>query len=283
MTVVGRVTAIWRYPIKSMMGEALPEAELGPLGIPGDRAWAIHDSVQLRGAKKFPALMQCRARYRREPDETATPVDVVLPDGAKTASDAPDVDRLLSGFLGTEVTLCARRPASDREHYRRREERTPEAAREALGREPDEPMPDFGIMPKELMDELRDYAAPLGTYFDAYPIHLVTTSWLGALAEHNPSSRFEAERFRPNLVIETSEPGLVELGWCGERVRIGSAELSCVVPTIRCSMTMHATGALPRDPQVLRTIVRETDQNVGIYATPDRPGLVRVGDSVEIA
>jgi uncharacterized protein YcbX len=68
--VVGRVVEVWRYPVKSMGGELLAEARLGPRGIVGDRGWALRDESagEIRGAKKLPALMRCRARYDAEPD-----------------------------------------------------------------------------------------------------------------------------------------------------------------------------------------------------------------------
>ena len=65
--IVGRVAEIFRFPVKSMGGERLPRVEVGPQGVPGDRAWAVRDETRggIRGAKKIPALMGCRARYGR--------------------------------------------------------------------------------------------------------------------------------------------------------------------------------------------------------------------------
>ena len=65
---VGRVLEVRRYPVKSMGGELLRDAELAARGLPGDRAWAVRDELRggIRGAKKLPALMQLQAQY---PDE----------------------------------------------------------------------------------------------------------------------------------------------------------------------------------------------------------------------
>ena len=38
-----RLGEIWRYPVKSMAGEQLTEAEVGPEGIPGDRVVHVED------------------------------------------------------------------------------------------------------------------------------------------------------------------------------------------------------------------------------------------------
>lgn len=285
MAVVGRISEVWRYPVKSMQGESLTQCDVSELGVLGDRGWALRDedSGEIKGAKKFPALMQLQARYPAEPHSDAIPpAAITFPDGETVASDAAGINQKLSEFLNANVTMFPRLPAEDVEHYRRRVELTEPELRALFAREPDEPLPDLGVIPAELVAEITEFTSPRGTYFDAYPIHLLTTSWLTALTELNSGSRFEPARFRPNFVIEDAEQGLAELNWCGKRLQIGSAEFDCDVATMRCGMTTHATGGLPRDTKVLRTIVRETGQNVGAYATVSQPGSIKVGDAVEL-
>ena len=151
--------------------------------------------------------------------------------------------------------------------------------RDLFGRQPGEPLPDLSVFPRELLE----FTSPRGTYFDAFPLHLLTTSWLDELGRHNRDAIFDARRFRPNFLIESAAGGRPELGWTGAAVRLGDAEIRCEMPTVRCSMTIQATADLPRDPRVLRTIVAVSDQNVGVYATVRRPGAVRVGDPVELS
>ena len=106
--VVGRVTELWRYPVKSMAGERLGSCTLGPRGIPGDRGWAIRDESagEIRGAKKLPQLLLCAARYAEEPtDGRIPPAEIVLPDGARLWSDRPEAAERLSALLGRRVTL----------------------------------------------------------------------------------------------------------------------------------------------------------------------------------
>jgi hypothetical protein len=131
--------------------------------------------------------------------------------------------------------------------------------------------------------ELFEYTSPLGTYFDAFPIHLLTTAWLDELARRTPGAQFDRRRFRPNFLIEpeNGRRGFVELDW-GKRVRVGEAMLELTVPCARCVMTTLPQQDLPKDPSVLRTIVRESEQNVGLYASVVEGGRVRVGDPVEV-
>ncbi len=152
--------------------------------------------------------------------------------------------------------------------------------REIFGRTPDEPIPDLSVFPKEIFA----FTSPLGTYFDAFPLHLLTTASLDMLAQRNPAAQWNVRRFRPNFVIETTTgiSGLVENEWLGRSVRIGALTIHCPLPTPRCVMTTLAQQGIEKDPSILRTVVRDADQNVGVYATIITPGHVKVGDMVEL-
>jgi len=285
--IVGRVIEIWRYPVKSMGGGELRECRVGAQGIPGDRGWALRDDEarEVRGAKKFPALLQCRARYLEEPNGAASPpAEITLPDGTRLATDDPTVSRRLSELCGTRVTLHPIRPPDDLEHYRRRLPGDPakleRALREVFGRLPEEPLPDLSVFPPEILE----FTSPPGTYFDAYPIHVISTAWLDDLARSNPGARFDRRRFRPNFLIkpEPKRTGKVEQEWTGREVRIGSVRVKIEMPVVRCSMVAQPQGDLPKDPSVLRTVVNASDQNVGVYASVVAPGTVKIGDPVEI-
>lgn len=307
--LVGRVKEVWRYPLKSMAGERLEAAGVGARGLHGDRGWALRDEEagEIRGAKISPALMLCAARYRGEPGPEGAPphADITLPDGAATSTDAADVNERLSELVGRRVTLWPLRPASDRAHYRRampaarvvgllsrsrsfrrlalgamRLVGKDRELREDFGREPGEPMPDLSLLPAEIFE----FTSPPGTYFDAFPLHLLTTASLRALARHAPAAAWDARRFRPNFLVETADgvEGLVESGWAGRRLRIGALTLRCEMPTPRCSMTIQAQAGIPKDPRVLRAIVKEAGQNLGMYATVESGGQVSVGDEVEL-
>ena len=225
--IVGRIRELWRYPVKSMLGERIEAAPLGANGIPGDRAWAVRDEERggIRGAKKIPALMRLRARYREEPTAERVP--------------APEIE--LPGA---------------------------------------EPRRDLSKLPPELFQ----FESPPGTYVDAFPLLELSDATLRRLQRLAPKSRVDVRRFRPNLVVATPDgvEGFAELDWIGKRVRIGQAEISVAMACPRCVMITHAFEDLPQDTGLMRTVVREADQNVGVYARVERAGRVAVGDAVEV-
>ena len=79
------VTELWRFPIKSMLGEQLHEVDIGPLGFVGDRRRAVIDAdsgVSL-SAKRYGELLRCRARTVGER------VTIEFADGADVDDRAP--------------------------------------------------------------------------------------------------------------------------------------------------------------------------------------------------
>jgi uncharacterized protein YcbX len=304
----GRVREIWRYPVKSMAGEPLDYSDVAANGLWGDRGWAVRDETtgEIHNAKRHPVLMQCFAAYRVAPREDVIPhVEITLPDGTKISSDSSDVSRRLSELMQRHVTLRRRPPATDTRYYRRRElgaalagrlaqyrpgrrllqwailrGKAATELRETFGRAPDEPLPDFADVPGSIFE----FQTPPGTYFDLYPIHVLTSSTLQRLSALNPTANWDIRRFRPNVVIDTEpENGAVETDWVGRAVRIGAFVMKGEMPTIRCAMTMHAQADLPRDASVLRTIVRESNQCVGLYASVAAPGRVTIFDPVQLS
>jgi hypothetical protein len=275
-----KVDQLWRYPVKSMMGEQVPTGAVGALGLVGDRGWAVRDEERggIRGAKKIAELMQLSASYVDEPDGD---VEITLPDGSSVASTDADRDERLSRALDHPVTLWPRRPPSDLDHYRRGpadHDDIVDELRAIFGREPDEPLPDLSAFPPEILE----YESPPGTYVDAYPLMVMSTSALRSLEQALPDSAVDVRRFRPNVVIDTGgRTGHPELEWAGMRARIGSATIELTTPCPRCVMVTHAIGdELPADRSILRHIVRDLDQNVGMYASVVEEGAISPGDSV---
>src|SRR5437867_4407468 len=116
----GSVVALWRYPVKSMMGEELNSSEVTQRGLLGDRAYALVDAetgkvASAKNPRRWPRLFDFRAVYTEPPrkGEKSPPVRITLPDGTICLSEQPDVQAVLSAALGRTATLTLTLPQGD--------------------------------------------------------------------------------------------------------------------------------------------------------------------------
>ena len=312
--VVGLVVSMWRYPVKSMLGEELNATEVREQGLTGDRAYALVDAetgviISAKLPRKWGALFDCRATL-----DALTQVKITLPDGAIVLGNAADVNEILSQAFGRKVKLSIAPPQTPSiEMYTPDIKDTPDANTET----------NAAIRPN--------------TFFDAATVHLLTTATLNQFQSLKPTSRFETRRFRPNFVIQPANgaTGFVEneallnpsmnrwvatflerplnppqvrdfesprvpqnrgLGgkfissfsnaendWVGKTLEIGKeVYLSVTEPCPRCVMTTMPQSELPNDVDILRTIVRHNQGHVGIYASVVQGGTIRRGDRVAL-
>ena len=149
-----------------------------------------------------------------------------------------------------------------------------------FAREGDEPLPDFATFPEVLME----YVAVPGTFFDNEEINLMTTASLAHMQARNPGADWDVRRFRPNFLIETVPglEGLAENAWVGRKLAIGGLVLEITMATPRCGMTVQPQDGLVYDKTILRTIVREGAQCLGVGAHCLKAGSVAVGARVEL-
>jgi len=283
------VGEIWRYPAKSMLGQQLSRVSITPEGVLGDRGWAVRDEVRggIRGAKKISQLMRLSARYLTEPTGQLPPphIEIDLPDGSTVLSSAEDVNARLSAALNHEVTLWPLQPADNLEHYRRGAPDSDDALaelRNMFGRTEDEPLPDLSGLPLEMLAE---FESPPGTYYDVYPLHLLTTASLRSLERLTPGSRADVRRFRPSLLLSADDDPdnpFPEEAWVGRKLAAGSAIFEVVGACPRCVMITHEVSDLPTDRALLRTVIQHAHQNLGVYGTVVTPGEVAVGDEVRL-
>ena len=243
--------------------------------------WAIRDEEKgaLTNAKRIPSLLMLDARFVSEPAPGVGPgnvpdVAITFPDGSVVRSSDANVNDRLSAFLGKRVTLHPLKPESDKAHYKGVSS-TADEMRKQFAVDDGEPLPDFSMMPIGKLMELDKYATPPGTYFDAFPLHVVTTASLAV---------FDARRFRANVVIDTGAArGYLELEWTGGTLGLGACTAFVDCPTPRCSMPTRAqVDGVPADKSVLLTIARDADRCLGACATTTRPGAVKVGDEVTL-
>ena len=272
------VVALWRYPVKSMMGEELNAAEVTKRGLLGDRHFAVVDRAtgKVGGAKnprKWGNFFDFRAAYV-EPPQTESkmpPVRITLPDGTVATNEQGDLTQILSQAFGREVAFeeAGRDQAS---------------SGATAGATAEEYWPDMDGL--DFRDAVTDFELPAGTFFDIAVVHLLTTATIDRLRTLYPEGRFEVRRFRPNIVVSTGpeDQGFVENGWIGHTVAIGDGvRLAITGPCGRCVMTTLPQGDLPKDSGILRTAAQHNGVNVGVYASVARGGTVRRGDPVRIA
>jgi uncharacterized protein YcbX len=281
--MLGTVTTLRRYPVKSMLGEDLQAGDVSRAGLAGDRRLAV---VSRRTGKiasaKYPRLWRDMLTLSAE---AALPADVTegreaaalitLPDGKTVRSTDADVDGILSALLDEPVTLTATPPAGaslDRA--------VPEAVlRDGIAAPVPATLVEIGA------------AAPPGTFVDFAPLHLITTATLDRIAELSPYRRADVERYRPNVVIGTGGSGFTENDWLGRELRVGpDLVLRVIARTPRCAIPTLAHGPLPRDTEALRVVARnnrvsplpdaDPEPCAGVYAEVLQPGRISTGDPV---
>jgi len=285
MHKVGTIKEIWRYPVKGMAGEKVESCHLDEMGLRGDRIWALRDQArnEIQSCKFRPELLLCSARIRKSSSDGSNHVDVLFPDGSTIGSDDPEIHAQLSQLTNRASTLASLRPLSEIDFYHRyrRDDHTwLEELKATFDREEGEPLPDFF---DQLPEAVAEFVSLPGTFFLVTPFHLITTATLKYLETLNPESDCDVRRFRPNVVIDTgADEGLLEQQWIGKQITLGSAAANCVLTTPRCGAVTRAQREFAADKTILRTIVKQTEQNVGIYGAPKLSGELRVGDAVYI-
>lgn len=289
--IEGAVAGLWRFPVKSMRGEQLEEAEVTERGVLGDRAYALIDTdtgkvVSAKSVKLFPSLFDCKATFIEPPSEDGElpPVQISLPDGTSVTSDSGDVDDVLSAHFRRKVTLEQAAPDDFTidQYHPDVEGADPEGHRNTVVAQK---------LGAALFAELgMESPVPVGSFFDVFPLSVLTTSTLEQLSELRPQTRFDQRRFRMNVIVKTERPGFIENDWIGHELGLGDGVLLKVaLPDPRCVMTTLAQEDLPQDTDVLRTLIRHNRVQVGdlgqfpcagVYAVIATPGTVRVGAPV---
>ncbi|MCY1063800.1 MOSC domain-containing protein [Nannocystis sp. RBIL2] len=243
------VLAIWRYPVKAMLGESLPETYVDHAGCDGDRKYVAVDvdtgeTIANKRGPTHPALRACRAALLADRD-APLPLRVTLPDGEVV--EGADIEPALSSLLGRRVRL--------------------QAAGDAPGR----------------------FAAPgrHQDFAPVHVLTTRTLAHLRALQpEVAWDPRRFRPNF---LLDDGDAPGAFsEDALLGRDLR-GPSGLALAVglPTPRCVVVTRAHEELAADPRTLRTIAEHHEFDLGpfgrhacagAYAETRSPGRVRVGE-----
>ncbi|MED5812691.1 MOSC N-terminal beta barrel domain-containing protein [Mycolicibacterium sp. 050232] len=264
-----QVGCLYRYPVKSMLGESVDTLFVNAGGPEGDRQFALIDEssgrvASAKQARLWRGLLSCGAvtEDRR--------VRIHLPDGSVTTTDEEDVDHLLSQLVGRPVHLIDSRPAG--------------ASIERA--DPDQVL-DMGVE-AEVDAPLLELAmaTPGNSFHDLAPVHAITTATLERIG-------VEAARYRPNLVIATPPgyPAYAENEWTDHVLSVGGTRLRAMGPTPRCVIPTLEHGHLPRAPHALRTPAAENRVDAfglgllpcaGTYLQVLSEGAMQIGDRVSL-
>jgi uncharacterized protein YcbX len=283
MTDVGAVLSLWRYPVKSMIGEELHTAQVLDDGLLGDRVYALLDRsdgkvATAKNPRKWPNLFAFAANFVERADSSTKPssVRITLPEGTVVTAEDSDVNQVLSKAVNRDVVLVATERGTVAG--------APSAAHRSQAATAEEYWPDMDGL--DHRDTVTDFELPMGTFFDCATVHVLTTATLDSLRRAYSQGRFEVPRFRPNIVVNSgdAEQAFPENDWVGQTVAVGDqVRLSITGPCGRCVMTTLPQRDLPMDREILRTAVRQNRANVGVYATVVRPGIIHQGDRVRLS
>lgn len=277
--VTGTVTELWRYPVKSMLGEQVDASEIGEHGVFGDRAFALIDAEtgKVCSAKRHDLwgdLFRFRARLVSEDPCIA---HITFPDGSEATTADPDLCDKLSRVLGRKVTLATTLPSGA-------------VLEEVWDEVKGEQMygPATGEVGGETVIDVTVSLASPGDFFDAAAIHLITRNTIDALSRLETDSLFDVRRFRPNIVVDVEgADGFVENDW--KVVRARDLEMRTLMPVPRCVMTTLEQEDLPKDRNILRAAAKHNmvDTKVigvmpcaGLYSMVAAKGSLRVGDTI---
>ena len=259
MNIVGRVTSVWRYPVKSMAGEPVPEAFIGFAGVYGDRMYALLNAAAPAGfpyltARNQAAMVCYRPRFRNAlsalkppnqtdaeslgpgltplyapPDELA--VDIVTPSGQVMAIDDPALHDAL-GKRGTEKISVVR---SDR------------------------------------------------ALTDCRPVSLISSDTIRQIGTE-VGADMDQRRFRANLYVDLNDGGpFAEDAFAGRRLQIGDRVVLAVLSRDpRCKMISIDPDSGSEDSAIFRTVSRSHDGNAGVYCATLNEGTVRAGDAIAL-
>jgi MOSC domain-containing protein len=261
VSVIGTVESLWRYPVKSMRGEEMPEIFAGYAGIYGDRLFAFESSAARKGLPFLTGRDQRQMiRYRprfRNPEKAACPVNL-----AQAEKLSPLVNPVSASALDLMI---------------------------------DVEIPDgktFAIDDPKLIDYLRANIDPRHeltlrrsdkSMTDCYPLSIFAVQTARKLAEETGIA-VDKRRFRANVYLDLkSAEGFAEDEFVGKSLRIGSKVVVQVVQRDgRCMMITLDPDTAEKTPAILKAVAQAHEGMAGVYAAVLAEGMILKGDRVEL-
>jgi len=258
MSIVGTVESLWRYPVKSMAGEAVSESFIGYAGVYGDRIYGFLNSASPAGAPfltgrdrrdmlLYRPQFRDPARLTRPPNQSdaeglgpgltpvyASPsdfaVDVQTPSGQVLAvSDPTLLAKLTDGLVRGRVSFVR----SDR------------------------------------------------AMTDCRPVSLISLQTIQQLGDEVGLS-LDKRRFRSNIYVRlTAAKGFAEDAFVGRKLQIGlRVVVAVLIRDERCKMITIDPETAHETPAIMRNVARAHSGHAGVYCAVLTEGVVRVDDSI---
>ncbi len=277
MKEIGKVESIFRYPIKSIGGERLFNSKIDKNGVEGDRIYAFKDCetgfiVSCKHPRKWKEIIQLSATLNQDNS-------VIVRDlKNEELSSKDEIESKIYELTSRTVELI-----SVRDNLGRQIREADRSNIEKLG--------------TKINQEPLSIASKENHFFDFAPLHIITTASLNHIGTFYKEGDFKAERFRPNLIIKTSETNnFLENEWIGKEVKIGNGlEVKIIEPTPRCVLITLKQGKLEEDIEILKTIVQKGSAKsytyfpgkmlkgtLGVYGIIIKEGTVKIGDSIQL-
>ncbi len=249
------IAQLWRYPVKSLLGERLPTLHLVGDGVLGDRMWGIQDRSDGRilTARREPRLLFASSRLSEGGD---LPL-ITLPTGQEIQGPGPEVDAALSAWLAKPVTLVA-------------------------AAESDAARAEYFADATDDSSRAIEWTMPKGRFVDGFPVLVMTTAGLRGGAAVHSSGAWDVRRFRPNILIQVDGEGWLEDAWADRQLRAGSTQLVPRRRCVRCTMVTRAQPGLERDVDIYKTLHRTHGGEAGMWSQVVQPGVLSEGDSVQL-
>jgi len=259
--MIGTVESLWRYPVKSMRGEELPELFMGFAGVFGDRCFAFKNSSARKGfpylnASAQEQMLRYRPRFRHA-ERALRPPNLAeatsIPPGANPANAEPD-DLLIDVVTPSGAVLAVDDPA----------------LKEMLV---------DGLRGENNLALVRSDRA----LTDCRPVSLISLQTIRQL-EHELNTPLDKRRFRANVYLDLeSDNGFAEDAMVGRKLRLGSSAVVMVLERDpRCKMISLDPETGEHNPQILRKVAEAHDAYAGVYCAVLVEGMLTTGDSIEV-
>jgi hypothetical protein len=247
---IGRVEALFRYPVKSMGGERVDAANLGWHGLEGDRRLAFRrfnegdrSGFPWLTASKLPDLVLFTPKRREDggreyndQGDVHLPTHIRTPDGAELPVFGEDLAAEVGRRYGAPVQMMQLR---------------------------------HGI-------------------FDEASISVIALDTVGEI-ERLAGQSLDVRRFRPNIVVRLLRPvPFQEDEWVGGELSFGELDIAhdngpaigVTMRDVRCSMVNLDPDSAKSAPEVLKAVVRAHQNTAGVYGAVTRIGRLAVGQTI---